>query len=157
MRLHNPEIMNKSVSVRLVAEGDADRFLEWSLTTPNNQFDPQVVKYPNTFVLCAETPDKVVCYLPVQRPLCMESIARNPEATPQEMAVALRELTAMVATLAQKSGSGEMYFLATEETVEKFAEGRKFEKLPWTLYRARVDEWLERYGTRELEQEAECV
>lgn len=128
----------KNVFVRPVNPGDSAAFVKWSVETKNNLFDPDVAKYPSTFVLAAFDENGVIAYLPVQQPLMMEALALRPDAKPAELAVAGKELTQAVVTFAHQKGSGEIYFVCKEPTTCAFAERHGFEKLPWSTYRIKL-------------------
>jgi hypothetical protein len=128
------------VFIRPARIEDKDLFTEWAMSTPGNEVDPAVLKYANTSIRCAFTREKIICFMPVQRPLHMESLAVNPEASELEVAAALRSLLQDVVTSAYAEGSGEIYFVATEETVPELATPRGFKKMPWSVYRVKLSE-----------------
>jgi hypothetical protein len=128
----------KIVFVRDARPTDVTQFAEWATKTPNNEIDPAVLAYRSSNCLCAYTKDHVVLYMPVQRPLHMESLAVSPDAAEHEVAAALRALLQHLVGVAQEEGRGEIYFMGTEKTVPKLAERHGFEKLPFSVYRLKL-------------------
>ncbi len=128
----------KPVFVRPARPSDFETFAKWLANTPGNAADPAVLGYRNTSFKCAFTSEKIIAFLPIQRPLHMESLARNPEASEREVAAALKALVQDTLMDAYREGSGEIMFVASEETIPQFAERYGFEKLPYTVYRLRL-------------------
>lgn len=138
-----------TIFVRPAQPEDAETFLKWAVANKGNEFDPEVVTYPDTFTLCAFDAVKgAIAYMPVQQPmltepLMLESLAVNPEATDKEIAYALKELVQACVTIGFMKGTGEIYFLGTNEVTNRFAERHKvFERLDWPVYRLRMKDLL---------------
>lgn len=128
----------KIAFVRDARPADTPLFAEWAVATPHNEIDPAVLTYRSTTCLCAYNADGPVVFMPVQRPLHMESLAVRPGAPEHEVAHALRSLLQNLVTTAQAEGRGEIYFMATEDTVPKLAHRHGFEKLPYSVYRLKI-------------------
>lgn len=128
----------KIVFVRDARPSDTDQFAAWASTTPHNEIDPGVLTYKNSSCLCAYNQDGVIAYLPVQRPVHMESLAVRPGAPDHLVVQALQAFLQYLVTAAQVEGSGEVYFMGTEETVPKLALRHGFEKLPFSVYRLKI-------------------
>jgi hypothetical protein len=127
------ETMHNLVFVRPVKPDDTKKFVDWSLETPDNEFDPEVVKYPSTFVLCA--------YEPIQQAFIMDSFASRPGATKLQIATAMKELFQETVTQGHLKGVGEIMFLGTEKGTEHMTTNQEvFEKLPWSVYRVKIRE-----------------
>lgn len=137
----------KHVYVRPAVPEDAGTFLKWAVENKGNEFDPEVVTYPDSFTLCAFDEKGPLVYMPVQQPMftepmVLESLAIRPEATKMEVAVALKELVQACVTIGFMKGTGEIYFLGSSEATNRFAEHQVFEKLDWPVYRLRMSDLL---------------
>jgi hypothetical protein len=130
--------MRNHVYVRPAKLDDAKAFLDWSLETPNNEFDPEVVKLPSTFVMCAYNREGPLAYLPVQQPFMLESFASKPGATELQKSEALKALFRAAVTQAHIKGAGEIYFLSTDPGTEALAKNHAFEELPYKVFRAKL-------------------
>lgn len=135
-----PSIDHRHIFIRPVKPEDTKKFIDWSLETPNNGFDPEVVKHPSTFVLCAYDKDGPLSYMPVQQVFMMDAVATRPGASKLRVAASLKEFTQALVLQAHIKGVGEIYFLATEDGTNTMAENQLFEKLPYTVYRCKVKE-----------------
>lgn len=139
--------MSRLVFVRPATSDDADNFIKWSVANRGNEFDPEAPQYPDSFTLCAYDLEGPLAYLPVQEPqfspqspLFLESLAVRPGASTREVAVALKELLQACVMIGHMKGTGEIYFLGTNEDTNRFAENTIFEKLPWPVYRLRLSD-----------------
>lgn len=121
-------------------EKDTKKFIDWSLETPNNGFDPEVPKYPSTITLCAYDKDGPLAFMPVQQAFVMEAVASRPGASKMQTALALKEFTQAIVTMAHLKGVGEIYFLGTEDGTNKMAGNQLFEELPYRVFRCKVAE-----------------
>lgn len=128
----------RHIFVRPARAAEAQRFLEWSVATPNNLFDKDVASYPSTKTLCAYNKQGPVLYVPRQQVFFLESLAINPEASEIDIAAALKEITQNVVSEAHEKGVGEIYFLCRDEATLEFAKRQCFEELPWRLCRIRL-------------------
>jgi hypothetical protein len=133
-------IDHRHIFIRPVSPDDTKKFIDWSLENPNNGFDPEVAKYPSTFVLCAYDKNGPLAYMPVQRVFMMDAVATRPGASELRVAASLKEFTQALVTEANIKGVGEIYFLATDDGTNKMAENQLFEKLPYAVYRCKVKE-----------------
>jgi len=131
---------HRHIFVRPIRPEDTKKFIDWSLETPNNGFDPEVPKYPSTITLCAYDKDGPLAFMPVQQPFMMDSVASRPGVSKGQIALALKEFTQALVTQAHIKGVGEIYFLATEEGTNKMAENQLFEELPYKVFRVKVKE-----------------
>jgi hypothetical protein len=133
--------MHNLVFVRPAKPDDTKKFVDWSLETPDNEFDPEVVKYPSTFVLCAYDKDGALAYQPIQQAFIMDSFASRPGASKPQVATAMKELFQEAVTQAHLKGVGEIYFLGTEAGTNHMTTNQEvFEKLPWSVYRVKIRE-----------------
>jgi hypothetical protein len=128
------------VFVRPARLSDRLLFCKWALTTKNNAIDPKVLTYKNTSIRVACNKNGPIVFMPVQRPLHMESLCVNPKASSGEVAVALRALFQDVILSAMQEGSGEIFFAASESTIPELAKKAGFEELPWKVYRIKISD-----------------
>ena len=135
----------KHTFVRPARPADAHEAVEWMLKTANNEFDPEVVKFPTTVTWCAYTQDGPVAYLPVQQPFMADALGSRPGADYNEVAAALKELMHNLVSQAHIKGVGEIYFLTKDEATARFAENHHFEEIPYRLFRVKMAD-LERRG-----------
>jgi len=128
----------KPIKVRLIRPEDEELFVDWSARNlSHNQFDPDVLSYPQTTVLCAED-EQPEMFMPVQLAVVLESLAPRPDATPLKRAAAIRRLVFTVAELAKKIGVGELYFVSKDQDIIDMALRHGFEKAPGTVLRLKL-------------------
>ncbi len=128
----------KHIWVRPATQDDLPKLQNWITENPRNEFDPDVFTYPETTVLCAHHGEPVL-YLPIQIAAILESLAPNPDASPLELAEALKNLLVTVGCLAKSRGIHELYFLSTDPAVDKIALNHGFEELPYKVLRIKLD------------------
>ena len=128
--------------VRPAERRDNQKFLEWSMANKaNNDFDPDVPLYGTTVTFAAYNSDGPVAYLPMQMPVVLDSLAVKPDATPLEIATALKEFVMTAVTQCHVRGCGEIMFIGTSEETNRFAEGSGiFEKVPHPVYRLKISQ-----------------
>ena len=125
-------------------EKDARTCSEWIARIADiNLLDPAVFAYPSTRVLCAyqkteDGDDKPLLYVPIQRPLMLESLAPAPGTEGLTEAVALKEVVQDAVSTAHRSGAGEIYFLCRDERVIKFAQAHGFKQVNSPLLRMKI-------------------
>lgn len=132
--------MSRHVIVRPFRESDRGTMLEWLKVTAGNLFDPDVLEHSQTFIRCAYDDDGPLVFLPVQRPLMMESLGIRPGADPLKVARALQALTQDVLTSCYDHDAAEVYFLCEEATTRRFAEAHVFKPVEIPLYRINLRE-----------------
>lgn len=137
----------KPVHTRPAVLEDCQQFVDWEAHTPGNAMDPGVLTYPSSDVVvaCTENGQPLV-YLPRQRPLMLESLGVRPGASCREVAAGLWSLLQDAVATARREGSGEILFAASEPTLPVLAQRYGFEKMQFTVYRARVNgerQWLQ--------------
>lgn len=133
--------MRNHIYVRPVRPEDRELFVQWTWNNVGrNGADPEVISYPTTFVLCAYDGDGPLVFMPIQQPLFLDAIAIRPGADTLKVAAALRDLFKAAVTQAHLKGSGEIYFISDEESIQKFAGQQAFEKLPVSVYRAKLSD-----------------
>jgi len=103
-----------------------------------SKFDPAVPLFPSSTTWCAYDKDGPLAYQTLQNPIMLESLAPRPGATPQQIALALKELTQNAITFAHLRGAGEVYFLGTDENTDIFASNKIFEELPYKIFRVKL-------------------
>lgn len=103
-----------------------------------NNIDTGVFSYPATETLKASN-GKSLVYLPIQPTYFLEALGINPEATPMEVAAALKALFQVIEWEAVNKGMGEIYFLCADEETKNFAEHQGMKKIETlTLYRRKL-------------------
>lgn len=133
--------MRNHIYVRPVRPEDRELFIQWTWNNVGrNGADPEVIGYPSTFVLCAYDSDGPLVFMPIQQPLVLDAVAIRPGADNLKVAAALRDLFKTAVTQAYLKGSGEIYFISDEESIQKFAGQQAFEKLPVSVYRAKLSD-----------------
>jgi N-acetylglutamate synthase-like GNAT family acetyltransferase len=75
----------------------------------------------------------------------MEALAIKPGAAIRSIARSLKELVLKTCGIAKQSGVGELYFYCEDAATERFAEKHGFQRMNFTLYRARVKDIEQRY------------
>lgn len=133
----------------LVRRLDADEngnfglMIDWLKQTLGFQrFDPDVLDYRGTFTLAAGISGDIVAFLPVQRPLMMESVAFKPGISEELKALAMTRLAEHAIESCIGKKAGEVYFLCQEPDTKKFAERHHFSQvLGMDLMRFKAKEW----------------
>lgn len=126
------------VLTRKARPDEAHIFAKWTIANKVNYPDPDVLTYKNTYVRVAFDKDGPLVFMPVQRPIHMESLAIRPGATKGQVAAALRALFQDTINGCIENGSGEIYIVATEESIPKFAKKAGFEILPFKVLRIKI-------------------
>ena len=130
--------MTKPIFVRPVRPDEGQMYFDWMQETPSNEFDPQVALFPTSSTWCAFDKDGPLAFQTIQHPFMLESLAVRPGATKLQAAAAMKELTQNAVTQAAGIGVGEIYFLGSDDETNTFATNHIFEKLPYTVYRAKI-------------------
>lgn len=130
--------MSSPIFVRPARNNEGSKFLEWSIPVPG--FDPSIAYQPGVFTLASYNKKHVISYMPVQRPYMLETIAKNPEATDAEAAVAFKEFIQFLVSQGTIQGVSEIYFLGTDESVNTIAESTIFEPLPYRVYKVKLSD-----------------
>lgn len=128
--------MSREIYVRPVRPDDFEKFAKWSAETKDNLFDPDVIGYNGTFILCAFDQSGPLLYMPIQQPFFLESLAIRPGAKPGEVGLAMKEILQAAVTQAFVKQAGEIYFVCKDEstiTISKDHFG--FEEMPWRVLR----------------------
>lgn len=124
--------------VRPVNKLDTENFVKWSLKTKGNGFDPAAALGPSAFTMCAYNERGPVLYAPNQRPIFMESMAINPDASDLEISFAMKAVIQFLVSQCHIQGINEIYFLASSDETAVFAKKQIFEKVPYDVYRIKV-------------------
>ena len=126
------------VFTRPAKKEDQRKFCEWALSTENNGLDPGVLTYPSTKIRVAFNRDGPLIFLPIHRPIHLESLAVRPGATNGERASAIRALFQDAINEAIQNGIGEIWYQASEDTLPEFAKKAGFEEVPYKIYRLKI-------------------
>lgn len=148
--------MRKHIYVRPATWEDGPIFKDWvEANKEKNKFDPAVMAYPNTITLCAYDEDGPLAFLPFQQPLMvdasgdkpiaetpmfLEGLAMRPGASKLDTSRALKEFIQAAVFLGHMKGTGELYFLGTDEGTDALAENQLFERLNFPIYRLRLSD-----------------
>lgn len=130
--------MPQTIFVRPARNGEGHLLLEWSKDQP--EWDASIAYQPRTFTLAAYDKNKIIMFLPTQQPYMLETAAINPEASDLETASAFREIVQALVTQAHANGVSELYFLGSDDGTSAFAANHIFQKLPFTVYRCRIND-----------------
>jgi hypothetical protein len=130
----------RQLKVKLAGPEEAAVLGKWLVGTPNNLFDPGILKYPTLRTLCSyDTGDpEPVAFLPTQRALMLESLAVNPAALIVDKGQAFRDLVKGAELLASSDGIRELYFICKDKNVLDVARGRGFELIEFPVVRMRL-------------------
>lgn len=121
--------MSRNVKVEKMPAADIPQMAEWmARLAQRNNLDSDIFKYPATTTLKASN-GKALVYMPVQTVYMLESLAISPEASPLEVAAALRALFNVTEWEGRNAGHGEQYFLCADGETCAFAEHQGLEEL----------------------------
>ena len=129
-----------TVFIRPARQEDSENFTEWY--SKSESFDPAVIQFPETYVLCAFKKDRILGYMPVQSlnftsSQVLDSLVMNPEASDLEIAESMRELVKHAITIGYLKNCEELYFIGNHPETNKIAE-RIFTKVEYPVYRLRL-------------------
>lgn len=113
-------------------------YFDWMQENPSNEFDPQVALFPTSSTWCAFDKDGPLAFQTIQHPFMLESLAMRPGATKLQTAAAMKELTQNAVTQAAGIGVGEIYYLGSDASTDKFATTYIFEELPFKIFRVKL-------------------
>lgn len=137
--------MSKRVYVRAIRPEEAEIYYSWGIENQEkSEFDPMVAMFASSTTWCAFDESGPIAYQTLQTPVMIESLAPRPDATPLEVASALKELTQNAITHAFNRGSGEVYFVGSDEETNNFAANKIFELVvdkngqPMRLFRVKL-------------------
>lgn len=131
------------IFVRPYRPTDLEKLVGWEKANP--AWDSKVLSYQTSFVLAAFNSTGTLGFLPVQRAMVMEAMAFHPLTTDSQKALIMKELTHELIFQTANLGSGEIYFLSSNQGTGEFAERQGFKKLEEPMYRVRIAD-LERGG-----------
>lgn len=117
----------KRIKVEKMSLADTPEFADWTAKLSHrNNVDAGVFEYPTLEVLKASN-GKGISYVPFQTTWFLEALAFNPEATPQEKSVALRETFTVIEFEARCQGIREIYFLCADVETKWFCVRHHFD------------------------------
>lgn len=108
---------------------------EWLEKVP--EFDPGVLYYPTTRMLCSYR-SQPVGFLPIQKVVMLETLGMDPSADLLTAAQAMRDLVKGTTLTASSDQIKEIYFLGTDKHVIEIAQKCGFEVLKWPILRMRL-------------------
>lgn len=133
--------MKKHIIVRPAQDGESEVMLEWlNLTLGHNCFDVDCLNHDSTFTLAAADTTGPLGFLPVQRPLMMESIALRPGLSESMQALVMTRMTEQVVAEAYRRHAAEVCFLSQNPATSRFAEDHLFGKVQYDFYRLNLRE-----------------
>lgn len=127
-----------TVFVRPILPEEAQTFYDWAVENPNNEFDPEVPKFPSSTTWCAYDKTGPLAYQTLQQPIMLESLATRPGLPPIQVSSLLKELTQNAISFASQRGVGEIYFLGSDDNTNQFACNKIFEKVDLPVYRLKL-------------------
>jgi hypothetical protein len=138
--------MRRRCSIRKIKPNlsEPQLFLEWiAANREKNDLDEAMLSYPSTEVLVADGKDGRYPHvmMPVHPVFVMDSLAPNPAATAGQIALALRKMTDIVEWESRKLGYGEIWFVASEPSIARFAEEQdSFVEVKSRVFKMKIDE-----------------
>lgn len=114
--------------IRTPNQDDVALVTEWITENKKNDFDPEVIGYPQTKTFVASK-DGAVAFQPVQIVPMLESFAPKPGLSKQDAAKALELFVKTVMLLAMQGGMGEVYFMSKDPDSIEFAKAHGFQDM----------------------------
>lgn len=133
--------MPRDMYTRLVADSKnmnnplVRQALEWMLRLRDiNHFDPEVLNYPTTSLMVAYVKQerKPIIYVPIQECYMIDALGINPEASPEDVASALGQITKTVHWETLRAGRGEFYFPCSDLSTIGFADKHMYMRMQYT-------------------------
>lgn len=133
--------MKDRIRVEYATAADGAECADWiGKLAHRNNIDPDVFSYPTLQVFKASN-GRAISYTPSQTTWFLESLAFNPDATPLEKAVALRETFTVIEFEARRQGIREIYFLCSDTETKLFCVHHHFDVMtPEVLLAANYQE-----------------
>lgn len=136
--------MRKHIFVRPIRpeKSETDLAVRWfQANAEKNGYDPSILTWPTTNILCAFDNDGPLVFMPVSSPLMMEFVGIRPGAEPEQVAAALAQLLKETVTQGFIQGRGEVYLLASAEETQRFAERHvPLEECPYRVFRLKLSD-----------------
>jgi hypothetical protein len=126
------------ITIRQAEPKDAQQFLEFVTSTPNNLFDPDTVNYPSLQTLAVEKDGETISYVPFHPVIVVESLAHKPGVTPREHVLGLLQVDAVLAEIAKKYGIAEVWYECADQRFVKFAKRHGYKAVKTTVLRKKV-------------------
>ncbi len=125
--------------IRNIKPEDAPTCAAWLGASEHiNLVDRKVYEYPTCQTLVVEKDGQPTLFNSFHAVLVMEALAPRPGLTPLQEARALKELFDKIKEVAAKVGVKEIVFGCKDPTLEKFIEGRGFEKINFPVFRFKL-------------------
>ena len=130
--------MSEQLKLKFAATEDAKMILAWLHLNGRNGFDGSILEYPTVQYLCAYGDAGPVVYLPTQKAVVLESVARKPGLDAVTCAQALRDLVKGAELEASSRGIRELYFIGSDPDVMAMAEKHGFERIEYPVLRMKL-------------------
>jgi hypothetical protein len=100
---------------------DIPQFLVWLFgNREKNKLDLEILEYPTLRVYSAAN-DSAIAFLPIHSGVILESLALNPEASPEEKLEAVCGIVNQVMLDATQQGIREMFYISSDERTDASA------------------------------------
>jgi hypothetical protein len=100
---------------------DIPEFLVWIFgNRDKNKLDPKILEYPTLRVYSAAN-DSAIAFLPIHSGVILESLALNPEASPEDKLEAVCGIVNQVMLDAIQQGIREMFYISSDERTDESA------------------------------------
>lgn len=124
--------------VRLAVEKDAEKFVDFVLTTPKNLFDPGIAKYPSLRTLAVDINGEPSVFIPFHPVFMVESIAHKKDISPRENVYALSKFQNTLEELAKVYGIAEIYWLCADKSLIDIAQRYDYEVVQVPVLRKKL-------------------
>jgi hypothetical protein len=126
----------KKITVRLASPDESGKIIEWA--TPHVESWDKA-SYPTMRILCAEN-GKPIQYALTHCVAVLESLAPDPQATPEQLALSLKKITQSIEESALRVGIKEIIAMTgpDDEGLENLAERHGWEELPYRVWRKKI-------------------
>lgn len=125
-------------SVRMASPADTDTYLEYTKSTKDNLFDPEIASYPSLRTLAVDVDGKPSLYVPFHPILVIESLSHRPDTTLRENAYAIKKAGDLVEEVAQHYGMAEVWWMCKDESLIKAAQHHGYELVKTPVLRKKV-------------------
>lgn len=108
--------------VRLATQEDVPTYLEYTRTTPDNLFDPDISGYPSLRTLAVEVNGRPSLYAPFHPVIVIESLAHRPNTTARENALCIYRADKVIEDHARHYGIAEVHWQCADSSLIETAQ-----------------------------------